>query len=94
MPRRPRQRQCARCGHINEGKAKNCSVCTTSLIKQRWKMSKDKIKFVHALARQKGLDDELYRLRLASAGVQSCKEFKRDQFNEFVLGLKALPDAR
>lgn len=64
-------------------------------------MDSDKIKMIHALARQKGLihsgafgvDDELYRLRLRAHGVESCKELKRNTFNAFVKELKALPDA-
>lgn len=57
-------------------------------------MTKDKIRLVHALARQKGLDREEYEMRLQAYGVASCKDFKRAGFDRFIKDLKTLPDVR
>jgi hypothetical protein len=78
---------------MNEAVAKTCVSCGTGLVKKPFRMTKQKIAFVHALAHQKGLDDEMYRLRLKAVGVESCKEMKRKQFDVFVKMMKKLPDA-
>lgn len=97
-----RAKQCARCGREGEPGAVQCAACGTLFPRLRapWRMTKGKIRLVHALARQKGLilecggklDDEIYRLRLQAVGVASCKALKRDQFNAFMEGANALPD--
>ncbi len=93
MARRKRPRQCARCGRLNEAAAKLCVSCGTGLVKNPFRMTKAKIAAVHALAHQKGLDEEMYRLRLQAVGVESCKAMKARHFNDFMKGLKRLPDA-
>jgi len=92
LPRRPRTRQCKRCGRVNDGKVKECTSCGTSLIRRRFRMTKGRLAMVHALASRKGLDRELYELRLQAYGVASSKDFKRRQFERFVEDLKRLPD--
>ena len=93
MARRVRQRQCPRCGTVNEGKAKQCTSCGTWLVKKRFAMNKDRVRLVHTLANRKGLDDELYRLNLQAVGVDSCKAMKKAQFEEFLARMARLPDA-
>lgn len=78
---------------MNDAKERQCVSCGTFLVKPVFRMTKAKLQAVHALARQKGLDDELYRLRLQAVGVDSSKKLRRKQFDEFMTGLKALPDA-
>lgn len=94
MGTRRRPRQCPRCGRMNPAKERECVECFTPLVKAPFRMDKRRIRYVHALARQKGLDDELYRLRLQSVGVNSCKDLKRDSYNRFVREMRRLPDAR
>ena len=93
MARRIRPRQCNRCGMLNQASARRCTSCGTELVKKPWRMTKDKIALIHALARDKGLDEEMYRLRLQAVGVESSKEMKRKHFDDFVKGVKRLPDA-
>lgn len=71
-----------------------CPFCTGPLIINRWRMTKARIALVHALARDKGLDRELYKLRLKAIGVDNCKELSADGFNQFISGLRRLPNAR
>lgn len=95
MPRRPRLRQCKRCGQVHPGREKECARCGAPLVQKRWRMTKARIKYVHVLAmRQKGLTREEYELRLQAAGVDSCKDLKRRQWDELLRGLKRLPDVR
>lgn len=57
-------------------------------------MSAALVRQVHAVARrEKGLDDETYRLRLSAVGVESCKDFTRTQYQVFMGALARLPDA-
>jgi hypothetical protein len=59
-----------------------------------WRMTRSRIRAVHVLARsRKGLDEETYRARLAAIGVTSSLQFTREQFDSFMRGLRALPDA-
>lgn len=90
---RRRPRQCPRCGTMNDPKLRECGSCGTRLVRPPFRMDRKKISLVHALAAQKGLDDEFYRLRLQSVGVESCKKLKRNQFNKLVTELQRLPDA-
>lgn len=61
--------------------------------KRRWKMTPDRIKYVHALAQgRKGLSDETYRLRLAAVGVESSLQLNRVQYLSLIQGLAKLPD--
>ena len=92
MARTPKRRQCPRCATWNEGKAKACVQCHTPLVRPRWRMDKQRLRYVHILARRKGLDDETYRLRLGAVGVESSKDLKRAQYVAFVDGLKGVPD--
>ena len=56
-------------------------------------MSAALVRQVHSVARrQKGLDEETYRLRLSAVGVESCKEFTRRQYQVFMGALARLPD--
>lgn len=58
-----------------------------------WRMTGDKVRLVHVLARsRKGLDEETYRLRLAGVGVNTSLALSRDQFHALLAGLAALPD--
>lgn len=60
----------------------------------RWKMSPSMVRQVHAIARrQKGLNEETYRMRLGAVGVESSKDFTRRQYHDFMRGLTKLPDA-
>lgn len=90
----PKKRQCPRCGLLRPRKEKQCGSCGTWLVQRRFRMTPGRVKLVHVLARQKGLDRELYKLRLQAVGVESCKELKRGTFKQFVDGLKKLPDVR
>lgn len=89
-----RRKRCFYCGAWADAGQTECAFCLTSLKRRRFAMTKDRLKLVHALARQKGLDDETYRLRLGAVGVGSAKELKRDTFQTFMDGLKRLPDRR
>lgn len=61
--------------------------------KRRWKMTADRVKYVHALAMgRKGLDDDTYRLRLSSVGVESSLQLNRVQYLSLIQGLAKLPD--
>ncbi len=58
-----------------------------------WRMTADKVRLVHVLARsRKGLDEETYRLRLRAVGVTSSLALSRDQFHALLAGLATLPD--
>lgn len=59
-----------------------------------WRMTPERIRAVHVLAMTtKGLDEETYRLRLGAVGVESCKQFTREQYHTFMGALRDLPDA-
>lgn len=61
---------------------------------RRWHMTPDLIRMVHIVAlSQKGLPQEMYRLRLRRLGVESSKQFTRRQFQQFMAELERLPDA-
>lgn len=100
MAQRRRPRQCPRCGRLNPAKARECASCFTKLVKTPFRMTKERLKYVHMLAREKGLirqnggqrDDEYYRLRLQRYGVTSSKDLKRKDYYRFVAELRALPD--
>lgn len=95
MPRKPRIRQCARCGHVSPGSAKACEDCGTPLVKKRFKMANWRISKVHAIAlKQKGLSYEEYKIVLESIGIESCKDMKERHYNEFMRRMDNLPDAR
>lgn len=58
-----------------------------------WRMTPDRVKHVHAVARsRKGLTEEAYRLRLKAVGVTSSVLLDREQFTEFLAGVAKLPD--
>lgn len=62
--------------------------------RKRWRMTRDRVRMVHVLARaRKGLSEELYRLRLAAVGVDSSLQLSRLQFHQLMAGLRALPDS-
>lgn len=66
----------------------------TSLITTPFRMTKERVRYVHALAlKRKGLSYEIYKLRLGAVGVKSSTQLKRASYARFVAGLKALPDA-
>lgn len=85
-------RTCPKCG----ARTNSAWCCGIDLLARcRWCMTRDRIRDVHVLALgAKGLDEETYRLRLAAIGVESCKQFTRQQFDDFMRALRALPDAR
>mgnify|MGYP000878483846 CR=1 FL=1 len=59
-----------------------------------WRMTRERIRAVHVLARsRKGLDDETYRLQLQAVGVTTSLALNRQQFHRLMRALRALPDA-
>lgn len=68
--------------------------CGLDLTARRpWRMTRERITRVHAVARgQKGLDEETYRLRLRAVGVESSKQLTQAQFRDLMQGLAKLPD--
>lgn len=93
MPAHKQPRQCGRCGLGNDPQERQCVSCGTFLEQRAFRMTHEHIKAVHAITRVKGLDEELYRLRLGSVGVTTCKEMNLIQFRKFMDGMKRLPDA-
>lgn len=87
-------RVCPRCG--SKTAAENCcGLMLAARRRQRWKMSAGLVRQVHTIARkQKGLDEETYRMRLGAVGVVSCKDFTKQQYRVFMGALARLPDAR
>lgn len=68
-----------------------CGIDLTA--RRPWRMTRERIARVHAVARgQKGLDEETYRLRLLAVGVESSKQLTRPQFLALMQGLAKLPD--
>lgn len=64
------------------------------LARNRWRMTADRVRMVHVLARsRKGLTEEQYRLRLAAVNVDTCLKLSRDQFHRLLVGLRSLPDS-
>lgn len=64
------------------------------LARKRWRMTHDRVRMIHVLARaRKGLTEEEYRLRLAAVGVSTSLKLGRDQFHRLLAGLRALPDS-
>jgi len=56
-------------------------------------MTAGRVRYIHALAGRKGLDEELYRQRLkAWTGREHCTQLRKAEFDAFVKGLEALPD--
>lgn len=95
MPRKPRLRQCMRCGHINPGREKECQDCHAPLVKKRFAMTHARIKQVHTIAmRQKGLSYDDYKIILKSIGIESSADMKEKHYNEFMRRMNKLPDAR
>lgn len=94
MPRSPKQRQCPRCGHQQDGKLKACEMCHTTMISRHpWKMTSELVQGIHKLALgPKGLTKEELDLRVRGLGAMSTKTLKRDQYNELMKGLRALPN--
>lgn len=92
MASTPHIRQCARCGTSSPGKIKTCPSCGTTLVKQRFKMTPERIKRVHVLARQKGIDRILYKDNLNAVGVSSCKDMKEQHFYAFLARMNRLPN--
>lgn len=69
-----------------------CGIDLTAR-RARWSMNRQRVRAVHIVARvRKGLDEETYRMRLATLGVETCKQFSREQFRQFMAGLRGLPD--
>lgn len=61
---------------------------------QPFRMTRERIRAVHVLARsRKGLDEETYRLQLQAVGVESSLALNRQQFHRLMRALRALPDA-
>ncbi|MBE9538505.1 MAG: hypothetical protein IMF06_05440 [Proteobacteria bacterium] len=56
-------------------------------------MTPGKVQLVHAMARQKGLDDDAYRDNLHAVGVETCKDMKQKNFDDFIKRMARLPDA-
>jgi len=79
---------------ICESRTSSTQCCGIDLAsKRRWKMTAERIKYVHALAQgRKGLSDETYRLRLAAVGVESSLQLNRVQYLSLIQGLAKLPD--
>lgn len=85
-------RTCPRCGSKTAAEH-CCGLVLAARRRPRWKMSSAMVRQVHAVARrQKGLDEETYRLRLSAVGVESCKDFTQLQFRTFMAALARLPD--
>ena len=83
---------------------RTCPVCDTATAltfccgidlterRRHFRMTRVLITRVHALASQKGLDDDTYRLRLSAVGVTTCKALDLEAFRTFMRGLASLPD--
>jgi hypothetical protein len=92
MPLARRTRICPRCERRTA--APDCCGIVFAA-RRRWRMTKALVQRVHIVARaQKGLDEETYRLRLQSVGVESSKRFTREQYHRFMRELAKLPDVR
>lgn len=95
MARRATLRQCPRCGyHTRE---RRC--CGIDLAPARFKLTKDKIKFIRTLAhRQKGMTEDEYHRFLEAITDGRCTSTKdlrrRRDYDALVAGLKRLPDVR
>lgn len=86
----PRGRQCPMCDQRTF--ASYCCGIDLTVQPRGFAMTKPLLRMVHVQAARKGLDDETYRLRLRAAGVESSKEFTREQFKSFMAELSKLPD--
>lgn len=85
-------RTCPSCGHVT--RSRWCCGLDLSTRRRRWRMTADKVRMVHVVARsRKGLTEEQYRLRLQAVGVDSCLQLSRTAFRELMNGLRRLPDA-
>lgn len=84
-------RVCPRC----DCKTSAAECCGIIFAKRRkWRMSKILVRNVHIVARaQKGMTEEMYKLRLGAVGVESCKDFTREQYYTFMRELAKLPNA-
>ena len=61
-----------------------------------WRMTRQRLAAVHAKARQKGLidrhgDREMYEIVLHDIGVDSSKQFTREQYRQFMKHINTLP---
>ncbi len=63
-------------------------------MKRRFRMTPGKIKRVHAIAAQKGLNRTFYEDNLHAVGVNSCVEMKEKHYKAFMERMERLPDAR
>lgn len=84
-------RACPRCGCKTRA-----SECCGIILSQRvrWRMTKLLVRRVQIAARlEKGLSEEVYRLRVAAVGAESCKKFTRTQYHTFMRELAKLPNA-
>lgn len=85
-------RECPMCGRTTY-KTWCCGIDLSA--RTPWRMTKDRIRAVHMVARgRKGLTEEQYRLRLGAVGVTTSLALSREQFNDFMRGLRALPDVK
>lgn len=82
---------CPRCAQLT---AERWCCGIDLLARKRWRMTHDRVRMIHVLARaRKGLTEEEYRLRLAAVGVSTSLKLGRDQFHQLLVGLRSLPDA-
>lgn len=84
-------RTCPKCGNATAS-AWCCGIELTAA--QPWRMTRERIRAVHVLARsRKGLDEETYRMKLQAVSVKSSLELNRQQFHRLMRALRELPDA-
>jgi hypothetical protein len=92
MPMPARTRQCPMCE--TRTTARWCCGIDLAVRRRPWRMTPQRVRAVHIVARvRKGLDEDTYRMRLATLGVETSKQFSREQFRSFMAGLRSLPDA-
>lgn len=85
------KRTCPRC---SQPTAASWCCGIDLLAGKRWRMTRDRIRLIHVLARaRKGLTEEEYRLRLAAVGVETSLRLSRIQFHQLLVGLRGLPDS-
>lgn len=92
--RRKRRRRCPSCRRWNESGKAWCRWCQSSLARAKpWRMTAGRVRYIHALAGRKGLDEEIYKHRLKNlTGREHCTQLRKAEFEAFVKGLEALPD--
>jgi len=85
-------RTCPKCGLATE-RSECCGIIFA--LRVRWRMTKLLIRRVQVAARvDKGLSEEIYRLRVRAVGAESCKDFSREQYHVFMRELAKLPSVR